>query len=223
MARRAPGTAPDRVYPVSSPESIRRIHTARMKNTDPYAATRRAFARFMVNERDTQADALRQSEIRSDVRKYKAPLEDQQHFVWSRSVKLDPHHEEIMKESVDLYLENMKNKYCARGFTPKTMRDSEVPYSARKAGVRVLNTAKGIREAFADSDYYEKGLPKLDAKLPDLPITHRFKQFIRETGDVMPEVLQECPVYVAPPDPRIEIRKQRRQPLFADPIYNGMK
>jgi hypothetical protein len=207
-------TPPDFAWPrQTSPELIRRIHTARMQVIDTHAASARQSARAMVSEWDTQAMAERDAMLQSAIRQHRAPPEAIAHYLWSRDAISDAQ-AATMDESVGIFVRAMKRRHCLRGRAPRALGPADIPADLASPAIvpRPPSTPRKIARAFDRARRCGAAQQPLSVALPDIEATRRFRQFVRETCERKLDVLERAPVQ-QPETRRGKLRRQRA-PLY---------
>lgn len=174
----------------------------------PVTARERVSTKKMADSRRTEAMLEREIELDSNVRTYTAPPQAIKHYLRSREA-INERQTATMEESVDVYINQMKQSLppLEQMISPRSMRENEVPYgfSAHASPCR-----RNLKRIFDRTGYYKSQQKPLSSNLPDTYITQKFKEYIENSHEAMPRILQEAKISRPPDSPRSPRNKRIR-------------
>jgi hypothetical protein len=196
----------------ASPDIIRRIHRARLRRIDTHRASARESRRTIVAGDLNQADARKALEIKSNIRKHRAPTEEIARYLWSREAITEPE-AAIMENTVSVFIPKFKRTHWKHPHPPRQLTGTEIPDTLAKA-VLGKSTHKGPRKivrAFDASDYYTRPPNAPPPHLPDVESVRRFHAFVAQQSGRPVADRWEIAEPARRPEPTL---RRKRPPLF---------
>jgi hypothetical protein len=177
----------------------------------------------MVSARNTELQAIKESDIETSIRKYRPPNPIIDRFMWSRDA-INERQRITMEESVDIYLNQLKEEYSAGNYQLRELTGPEIPPELMKPNITTRDIAEQITTAFDQSTSH--GLEEVPINViipPDLEIAKKFREYLTKNGQVVSTVLTRALGPAIDQSLVTERSSPKKGIIFDDPMYEGVR